>query len=220
MYLFDFAWYALRLLSSFTFQLEQLCFPYLNHFQRERCDFLRGLRLFGRGKWKKISKMIPTRYVLLQEDICPIFTISLAFNLTFLFPHSVESFLEVLSKSRLMHKLFSSGFKEEKTFSLNLTNTSDKIQLQRRRTLQTRSVSLDPTKSVLLQLCCYFVLTKSQAWTRLRPPLRLSRMKPPEWANVYTDQYKRFLLLWMSPNMKSSPDFSLRCSRQRLHERK
>ena len=61
-----------------------IVFPNLN-FQRERCDFLRGLRLFGRGKWKKISKMIPTRYVFLQEDICLECTLNVAFILTFLF---------------------------------------------------------------------------------------------------------------------------------------
>jgi hypothetical protein len=29
--------------------------------QWERFAFLRGLRMYGRGKWKKISKLIPTR---------------------------------------------------------------------------------------------------------------------------------------------------------------
>jgi hypothetical protein len=37
-------------------------------FQHERRAFLSGLRIHGRGKWKKISKMIPTRQVVLDHS--------------------------------------------------------------------------------------------------------------------------------------------------------
>jgi hypothetical protein len=37
-------------------------------FQHERRAFLSGLRIHGRGKWKKISKMIPTRQVILDHS--------------------------------------------------------------------------------------------------------------------------------------------------------
>lgn len=37
---------------------------------RERLAFLRGLRLYGRGNWKQISKMISTRYVHHARYFC------------------------------------------------------------------------------------------------------------------------------------------------------
>lgn len=34
----------------------------------ERLAFLEGLRRYGRGRWKKISDMIPTRYVFVRQE--------------------------------------------------------------------------------------------------------------------------------------------------------